>query len=182
MSITIYIACLSSYNNGFHFGRHFDLSNYQDKEDLLGDIKELVLDHPENPSRVKYGENPEEWAMHDIEGIDYKHVNTEWPDLQKLIDLNEVLESEGEENFQAMLELMDHMGFKEVSEAVSYAEDNFIGDFKDDAEMAWHIAEEVNGWDLSEGIGRYFNAEAFARDLNYSGDVFSCNGKYYWSR
>lgn len=182
MSIKIYIACLSSYNNDFLFGKHFDLDNYSDESDLLADIQEQIMDDPKNPSRVKYGETPEEWAMHDIEGIDYKYVNTEWPDLQKLIDLNTLLNEEGEENFTAILELKDHFGFKDIEEAKDYAEENYLGEFKSDEEMADYIAEEINGWDLSEGMGRYFDSEAYARDLQCGGDVLSISDRYYWNR
>lgn len=182
MSIKIYIACLSSYNNGFLFGKHFDLDNYTDSEDLLGDIQKEVLDSPENPSRVKYGENPEEWAMHDIEGIDYKHIGTEYPDLQKLIDLNEMLSSEGETVFETLLGLKSHMGFSTIAEAKDYYDENLLGEFESDSDMAYHIAEEVNCWNLSEGIGRYFDAEAFARYLTLGGNVFEVNGTYFWSR
>lgn len=182
MSIKIYITCLSSYNNGFLFGKHFDLDSYTDSEDLLKDIQEQVLDNPENPSRVKYGENPEEWAMHDIEGVDYKYVGTEYPDLQKLIDMNEILSDLGEEAFQTLLELKSDLGLDSIEEAKDYYDDNLIGEFKDDSELAYYIAEEVNCWDLSEGVGRYFDAELFARDLKMGGDVLKCNGNYFWSR
>lgn len=182
MSIKIYIACLSSYNNGFLFGKHFELDKFTDSEDLLEAIKTEVLDSAENPSRIKYGENPEEWAMHDIEGIDYKYINTEYPDLQQLIDMNDMMNDLGESTFEAVLGLKDNMGFKTIEEAKDYYEENLIGEFKDDAEMAYHIAEEVNCWDLSEGMGRYFDAEAFARDLTMGGDVLEVNGTYFWSR
>lgn len=177
--IKIYIACLASYNNGFLFGKWFDLDEYTDKDDLLNDINAQVLQSEENPAFLNCGENPEEWAMHDIEGIDYKYVGTEYPDLEKLIEMNEVLK---EGNGEAILGLMDHMGFDSISEAKEYYDDNLLGEFKDDAEMAEYIAEEVNGWDLSEGPGRYFDAEMFARDLTMGGDVFEVNGTYFWSR
>lgn len=171
--IKIYIACLSSYNNGFLFGKHFDLDDYTDKDDLLKDIQEQVLDAKDNPSRVKYGETPEEWAMHDIEGYDAK---TEYPDLQELIDLNELL---NEDNGEVILKLKDHQGIDSIDEAKSYYEDNYQGEFKSDEDFAYHIAEECMGWDLSEGIGRYFDAEAFARDLMF--EHFEIDGHYFAS-
>jgi antirestriction protein len=182
MSIKIYIACLSSYNNGFLFGKHFNLDQYSDSEELLADIQKDVLDNPENPSRLKYGENPEEWAMHDIEGIDYKHINTEYPDLQKLIDMNEMLSELGESAFNTLLGLKDNMGFDTLSEAKEYYDENLLGEFGSDEEMADYVAEEVNGWDMSEGPARYFDSSAFARDLTTGGDVFEIDGTYFWSR
>lgn len=182
MSIKIYIACLSSYNNGFLFGKHFDLDNFTNEDDLLEAIKDKVLDAKDNPSRVKYGENPEEWAMHDIEGIDYKHIGTEYPDLQKLIDMNEMMNELGEKEFETVLGLKSHMGFNTIEEAKEYYDENLIGEFSSDSDLAYHIAEEVNCWDLREGIGRYFDAESFARDLTMGGDVLEVDGVYFWSR
>lgn len=176
--IKIYIACLSSYNNGFLFGKWFDLDNYSDEEDLLEDIQKEVLDNPENPSRKKYGENPEEWAMHDIEGIDYGKIRTEYPDLSKLIELNELL---SEEHGEIILDLKDHLGLNSIEDAKEYHEDNHIGKFANENDMADYVAEHLNGWDLSSGIGRYFDSEAYARDLT-CGDIFNIDDHYYWSR
>jgi antirestriction protein len=171
--IKIYIACLSSYNNGFLFGKWFDLDEYTDKDDLLEAIQEQVLDSEDNPMRIKYGEKPEEWAMHDTEGYESK---TEYPDLQELIDLNELL---NEENGEIILKLKDHIGLDSIDDAKRYYEDNHQGEFKDDEEFAYHIAEEVMGWKLNEGMGRYFDAEAYARDLMF--EHFEIDGHYFAS-
>jgi len=179
--IKIYVACLSSYNSGYHFGKWLDLSNYSSGDDVLEAIQEEILDNEENPARKLYNEEPEEWAMHDIEGITYDQAGrTEWPDLDDLIEMNELLD-EDETKAEALFGIKDYMGFNTLKEASDFYDEKLIGEFKDEEEMAYYIAEEVNCWDLSDGPGRYFDAAQFARDLNYGGDVVEIGGTYFWA-
>lgn len=172
--IKIYVACLASYNNGFLFGQWFDLDDFSDKDELLEAIQEKILNASENPSRLKFGENPEEWAVHDYEGTEEK---SEWPDLGELIEKNELL---NEVNGEAILGVKEHLGLDTIEEAREYFTDNHIGEFSDLEALAYHVAEEVNGWKLDEGPGRYFDAEAYGRELDM--ETFEVNGHYFWSR
>lgn len=172
--IKAYFACLSSYNHGFLFGEWLDLDDYKDKDNLLEAIEKNILKNPKNPSRVKYGENPEEWAMHDIEGIDYDYIKTEYPDLDKLMEMNDLL---NDDNGEMILKVMSHFGFNSIEEAKNFHDENYQGEFKSWEDFAYYIAEEVNGWDLSSGIGRYFDAESFGRDLSF--DYVDIDGHIY---
>lgn len=174
--IKIYIACLASYNAGHLFGKWLDLDDYSSEEDVLKAIQKEIFDNPQNPVRKLYGETPEEWAMHDIEGIDYAKVKTEWPDFDDLIEMNDIL---NDKNGEIILGVKDHMGLDSVSDAKQYYEDNYQGEFKSWEDFAYHVAEECMGWKLDEGLGRYFDAEAFGRDLSY--EHFEIDGHYFIS-
>lgn len=172
--IKIYVACLASYNNGFLFGQWFDLDDFSDKDQLLEAIHEKILNAPENPSRLKYGEEPEEWSVHDYDtdctGLD----KSEYPDLEELIEINHLL---GETNGKAILGVKEYLGLDTIEEAREYFELNHIGEFSDLEALAYYVAEEVNGWNLDEGPGRYFDAEAYGRDLDI--ETFEVNGHYF---
>jgi antirestriction protein len=179
--IKIYIACLSSYNSGYLFGKWLDLSDYKNGDDVLEAIQEEILDNEENPMRKLYNEEPEEWAMHDIEGISYEQAGrTEWPDLDDLIEMNELLD-EDETKAEALFGIKDHMGFHTLREASDFYDEKLIGEFSSEEDMATYIAEQVNCWDLSDGVGRYFDATQFARDLSCGGDVVEIGGTYFWA-
>lgn len=176
--IKIYVACLASYNSGYLFGKWLDLDNYSSGDEVLTAIEEEITNCPENPMRKIHGEEPEEWAMHDIEGINYELAGrTEWPNFDDLIEMNEVL---NDDNGELILEIKDYLS-SDIQEAKEFFEEKHIGEFSSDTELADYIAEEINGWDLSEGIGRYFDSQAFARDLQYSGEVTEIGGHYFWA-
>lgn len=176
--IKVYIACLASYNSGYLFGKWLDLDNYNSGDEVLGAIQKEILDSELNPMLQNYGETPEEWAMHDIEGITYELAGrTEWPDMDKLLEMNEIL---NDDNGELILEIKDYLSADTIQEAKEFFENNHIGEFSRETELAYYIAEEINGWDLSDGLGRYFDAQQFARDL-LCGDVTEIGGHYFWA-
>ena len=176
--IKIYVACLASYNSGYLFGKWLDLDNYSSGDEVLEAIQKEILDSELNPMLQNYGETPEEWAMHDIEGISYELAGrTEWPDMDKLIEMNEVL---NDDNGELILEIKDYLS-SDIQEAKEFFDEKHIGEFSSDTELADYIAEEINGWDLSSGVGRYFDSEAFARDLQCGGEVTEIGGHYFWA-
>jgi antirestriction protein len=57
----------------------------------------------------------------------------------------------------------------------------FIGEFSSDTELGEHVADETGLLsEMPESLRRYFDYEAFGRDLAY--DTFEANGFYFWSR
>lgn len=175
MSIKIYIACLASYNNGFLHGKWFDLNDFNDADDLREAITNDVLESKDNPTTVKYGETCEEFAIHDFEapkGVDIK----EYSDLDELMEMNEIL---NDDNGEIILALKSHVGLDSIEAAKDYYDENHCGEFKSDTDFAFDVAENVMCWNLSEGIGRYFDAEAFARDLMF--EHFEIDGHYFRS-
>lgn len=172
MSIKIYVACLSSYNNGLLHGKWFDLNDFSDADDLRDSIQKEVLD--ESPMQGK--ENIiEEFAIHDFEAPKGADIG-EYSGLEELIEMNEIL---SDDNGEMILALKSHLGLDSLEKAKDYFDENYQGEFKSDEEFAWDIAENAMGWDLSEGIGRYFDAEAFARDLMF--EHFEIDGHYFRS-
>lgn len=175
MSIKIYVACLSSYNCGFLHGKWLDLDNYSDSEEVLAAIHDEILQAPNNPAKSKYNELCEEWAIHDFEAPEACRI-CEYDSIERLMEMNELLnDKDGEQ----ILAVKSDMGFDSIDEARRFHEDNYVGEFSNLSDLGYHFAEEVNGWDLSEGMGRYFDAEAYGRDLSY--DLTEVNGHYYFN-
>ena len=175
MTIKIYVACLASYNSGHLFGAWFDLKDFADADDLRDAIERDVLRSPKNPVNSVLAPC-EEFAIHDFEapkGVEIK----EYSDLDELFEMNEVL---SDDNGELILALKDHLGTgTSLQDAKEYLEENHCGEFKSDIEFADDIAENSMGWDMSTGIGRYFDSEAFARDLMF--EHFEIDGHYFRS-
>jgi len=171
--IRIYVACLASYNNGFLHGKWFDLKDFSNADDLRDAITSDVLESKDNPTTLKYGETCEEYAIHDFEAPKGIKIG-EYSDLDELMEMQEIL---ADDNGEIILALKDHLGSgTSLDDAKSYFEDNHRGEFKSDIDFADDAAESM-GWDLSSGVGRYFDSEAFARDLMF--EHFEIDGHYF---
>lgn len=173
--IKIYVACLASYNNGFLHGKWFDLDKFTDADDLQAAITNEVLESKDNPTMLKYGEKCEEYAIHDFEAPEACKIG-EYDSLERLFEMNDIL---NDDNGEVILSLKAHVGLDSIEEAKEYYDDNHCGEFKNDEEFAYDVAENCMSWNLSEGMGRYFDVEAFARDLMF--EHFEIDGHYFRS-
>lgn len=58
---------------------------------------------------------------------------------------------------------------------------HYIGEFSSDTEVAEHIVDETGLLsEIPDSVARYFDYEAYGRDLDMGGDVWSFNGHYFW--
>lgn len=149
----IYVACLAAYNNGILHGRWIDAT--ADADEMQEEINAMLAESPV--------EDAEEWAIHDTEGL---------PDtIGEFSGLEPVAE------FAALAEDFDYIDvhdltkivadFGSVEAARDALEDGFCGiydSFRDYADE--HADEMIACHDQQDSIiARYFDYEAFARDL-----------------
>lgn len=147
----IYVACLSSYNNGILYGKWIDASS--DVEEMQREIAAMLEASPMPEA--------EEWAIHDYE--DFPNLG-EYVGLEAIARIAEFAEEYayvfGPKDIAA---IVDHFGNAE--EAASRLEDDFIGHYDNFLEYATEYADEYLLGDMCDEVTYYFDYEAFARDL-----------------
>ena len=154
----IYVACLASYNAGKLHGAWIDATD----EDTINDGIASVLKTSTEPGA-------EEWAIHDYEGFGKAKIG-EYTDTATVARVAALIAEHGEV-FAALLsgycgEDLDHAetlmteGYRgEWSSLEAYAED-----FLDDTGAFENVPDDIR---------RYFDFEAYARDMECNGEVFT---------
>lgn len=98
--LSVYIACLASYNAGRLHGAWIDVEACHDADDIEEAIDWILATSPEPGA--------EEWAMHDSSGPPSYLSRTEQPDLDDLIEwadgLNAVIDSDEREAYRLACE------------------------------------------------------------------------------
>ena len=149
--IRIYAACLAAYNAGRLHGAWIDVTG--DADELQSGIDAMLNCSPEPGA--------EEWAIHDYEapGFDIEEYESV-TDLAHLADLHE----EHGDAFAAAYRM-----YGNVSDAES-ALDRYVGAFDGWLDMAEQYADEGLLGEIPEQLVRYFDYDAFARDLEHEHD------------
>ena len=163
----IYIASLSDYNAGLLHGAWFDLSYYDDVDELYSAIKSQVLET--SPTAHAEGlKAAEEFAIHDYDGI-YPSGLGEYESLSDLMEIQDCLNQcpsyEEEEAF--CIWLTDIQGWRS-GEPIYYSdfEDAYCGKYNSKEDYAYEFIEETGMLsELPEWAQRYFDYEAYARDM-----------------
>lgn len=144
----IYVACLASYNSGILHGRWIVPSS--DEETLQSQIDRMLKD-----SSIP---NAEEWAVHDYN--DFYNLG-EHPNLADICKLAGAYEEHGLEKVNGFLENWS-------VEDLEHIEDAYYGEYSDFSEFAQDLAEScIEGLNDDSTLARYFNWEAWERDLSY---------------
>lgn len=155
--LSIYVASLSDYNAGILHGRW--ISCRQDADTIRKEIEAMLA---ASPCATRYNEAAEEWAIHDFDfmGLDL----SESEDLDLLAELAEALDEHGE----PLAAYLDHLGTRDASGF----EDAYCGTYDSEQDYAYALADEFMPHDAPDFLTRYFDYEAFARDL-FMCDCFS---------
>tara|TARA_R100000234_G_C4954115_1_gene158773 strand:+ start:241 stop:819 length:579 start_codon:yes stop_codon:yes gene_type:complete len=164
---SIYVACLSSYNNGILHGKWIKLLTkkpYQDEEVWEFD-KNYIQDEINSMLKSSKMPNSEEWAIHDYDNfIDLG----EYPSIDEIENYMYAIEKHGYEVVK---------GFKEMypSEDISSLDDRTYhtgyASFKEYAEQ--HAdACLLSSYSQDSAILRYFDYESYAKDLEYDYSVY----------
>lgn len=166
----IYVASLSDYNAGILHGVWIDAT--QDPEDIQYDIDVMLA---ESPTAKAEGVPAEEYAVHDWEGFHGCFGSSEWPDLEAVSTVANLLVEYGEPF--AVWFGAEKYAFHDWESSSDEWADQFADQFRGEWESLADYAEE-----LLDGTGQltalprrlysYFNFEAYGRDLNLSGDVW----------
>lgn len=148
----IYVACLASYNNSKLHGRWIDCD--MGVEHVESEIQAMLAESPEKGA--------EEWAIHDSEGFAGYKVGS-LDDISELCDLAEAIEEFGEPLYALLTEEVD------AERAIYIMNDGFLGEYNSKEEYAEQYLDDTE--QLSDFAKRYFDYEAFARDVEINGDV-----------
>lgn len=148
----IYVACLSSYNDGKLVGAWIDCD--QDAEDVLAEISESI--------------NGEEWAIHDSENW-HGYTVDEYDNIEDLCLLAAAFSNHG----PWIVPLVDNAG--SIQAAIDAADNDspFEGEFDSLEDWAENYFESTGELDKSSTLARYFDYERFARDCELSGDIWT---------
>jgi antirestriction protein len=186
----IYVACLASYNAGCLHGAWIDCTDLDSMQDQVNAIlraspepnvfvtcpdcngtKEKVLGHNSETGETRVGPcetckgrgtvpSSEEFAIHDHEG--FGGLIEEYTSLTRVAALAEAIEEHG----AAFIAFMENRGnADDIGETVEAFTDAYRGEWDSEQKFAENLLDElgeIKGDSLAE---RYFDYEAFTRDL-----------------
>lgn len=163
--VKIYVGTYAKYNNGSIFGEWLTLSDYSDLEEFYDACRELHKDEEDPEFMFQDYEMPELFKNSIWEsGID-----------EDIFELAEAMEGKDIDMISAYVSLM---GKKLTPELIEQAEERFNGQFDSYTDLAEDYAEQTGMLSkVPESIQRYFDFEAFGRDLAY--DFMEENGYYF---
>jgi antirestriction protein len=165
----IYVACLASYNAGQLHGEWIDPA--QDLEDLHNEIQAMLAASPTRGA--------EEWAIHDYEGFTPLNLG-EHPSLDQVREIALLIEEHG----PAYAAYADYVGLGPATG--TGFKDAYKGTWNSFLAYAKDYVNSVATLDkIPEELRRYFDYEAYARDLDSSGDcysIFCAEGVYVFGR
>jgi antirestriction protein len=170
----IYVGTYRKYNEGSLFGKWLDLTNFSSKDEFYDACKELHEDE----------EDPE-FMFQDWEYIPDFLIGESWlsDEVFEYFEAIEGMDKERAEGLEVYREFIIGDSYQiSVSELVEQFEDCYQGYYEGNAEV--EFAEEYAAMTglleaVSEKIVRYFDYEAYARDLfsdgfvEWDGHVFS---------
>lgn len=169
----IYVASLSDYNAGILHGAWFDLSVYDDADELYQDIYKVVLST--SPTAHSEGlDAAEEYAIHDYDDTRPSGLG-EYESLSDLMEIQDCLNlCSSYEEEEAFCAWMDETGNNPDYRSF---EDAYCGKYDSEEDYAYQYIEETGMLDsLPEWAQRYFDYEAFARDLFLDGYTMTNEG------
>lgn len=152
---SIYVACLSAYNNGKIHGKWINC-DYTTADKIQEQIDAILAASPEPDA--------EEYAIHDYEGFGSYKVS-EHEDLEDLVKLADLIEEHGEVAL-ALTKQEVHIDRIEL-----LATDGFLGEYRSKDDWAEQWLTDTGILPDNQMVRNYFNYEAFARDCELNGDV-----------
>lgn len=151
MEIKLYVANLGKYNEGI----------------LQGEWFTLPVDMKEVAEKIGLNEVYEEWAIHDYEA---PFKIEEYNSIDKLNEVAEQLQNLDEEDSIIESILGNFSTIEEGLEILENRDYMVYVDCKDMTEVAYEYAEQTDILEgASETIARYFDYEAFGRDMGIEG-------------
>lgn len=162
----IYVASLSDYNAGYLHGEWIDAT--QDAEDIQNDVGAML---EASPTAKAEGLPAKEWAIHDYDG--FHGINlSEWESFQTVSALAQLLEKHG----SAFAAWWANDSSHDLYDAEDAFTEQYQGEWDSLEDYAREWLEDTGAFsEMTELAERYFNLEVYARDLQYSGDVWTAD-------
>lgn len=161
----IYVACLSSYNNGDTHGAWIDCED-KTAEELQEEVNEMLASSKQDGA--------EEYSIYDMEGFPDTLVgeNTAITEVAEIMQA--IQEQEHEEAFIAMVNYSTTL-----TEAISRMED-YLGEHDSFEDFAEEWLESSGTMErIPEDLQKYFDLEAYTRDLEHTFTVLESDD---WGR
>lgn len=158
----VYVACLSSYNNGILHGAWCDAV---DADSLNENIQAILKASPMHDA--------EEWAIHDYEGFGSLYTKLgENPNIEQLCKVGESLrEFDNQHSLEAdvLAEFISDFGLdiEDMDDVMQEFEDRFQGVHDTFEEFAENLFDELYLHTVPDNVKNYIDYEKFARDLSY---------------
>lgn len=156
MKLSIYLACLAAYNNGYLHGAWIEAN--QDVDSLKAEVKTMLASSPIP--------NAEEFAIYDYEGFGEGMIS-EYSSLEKVAELAEFIAEHGELGS----EVMSHF-CGDLKDARRALDESYHSEFSSEEDFAYYWIHEVDGREVSDYLANYIDYQAIARDFFIS-DFFS---------
>ncbi len=156
----IYVACLASYNSGDLYGKWIDAT--QSVARIREEIEVMLRFSPQLGA--------EEWAIHDYENFG-KVSLSEYEDLERVSRAALLIK----EFPEAAADVIDYYGgLRELDEAEEALRERYHGRWAEPEDWAEDLLQEQGDWEqIPEHLRRYLDLEAYVRDLEMSGDIFT---------
>jgi antirestriction protein len=166
----VYVACLSSYNNGILHGAWCDAV---DADSLNENIQAILKASPMHDA--------EEWAIHDYEGFGSLYTKLgENPKIETLCKLGEALQGLSNKHDLAydytyelgadvLAEFISDFGLdiEDMDDVMQEFENRFQGVHDTFEEFAENLFDELYLHTVPDDVKNYIDYEKFARDLSY---------------
>lgn len=180
--LRFYAACLASYNNGVLHGAWIDASDDVDAmqcaiADMLrrSQFPNVQVQHPDTGETVP---SAEEWAIHDYDGA-VPHGLGEYPGLALIAAWVEVLDAAESAGIpgEVAAKVAENYGEPhngEFAETLECIAERYCGEHDSLTAYAESFVDDTGMLSgIDETIARYFDFEAFGRDMQLGGDVFT---------
>lgn len=165
--LRIYLTNLGKYNEGMLIGEWVDLP--VSEEELEKVFKRIGI----NDEYEEYFITDYESDVDGLKVGEYENVD----DLNELAEALEDLDSEEENVLSVMLE--DGCTFEEVLEKIKDRDYMVYYNCDSMEDVAYQVVEESGLLDgVPEKVARYFNYEAYGRDLEIEGTFYQINNAY----
>ena len=166
----LFVSDYGTYNEIGILGKWFDLTDYSDEIDFLEAqteyFKELDKEYP-------LLNGPREEPMYqDFEGFPsslyYESMGESGlKEIYEYINfVNDELSGD-EEASEAFIEMMENIGYKDVSSAIVNWNYNFQGQYKEFSDFAYEMFESEFSY-IEDRISYYFDHDKYDSDLRYS--------------
>lgn len=176
---TAWVGCLGCYNNGALVGKWLEGESCADLE-AAGLARIETHGDYTAPRCVRCG--GDEFAVLDHENYgDLLDGECSVPEAQAVARAIATIETRCFDVVAvAAFASNHHLDIASFDEWVSDFEDSYIGEMSLDEYAAQHIEDTGMLSGVPDSVARYFDYEAFARDLSY--DIWESNGYLFWNR
>ena len=174
--IKVFLTNLGKYNEGELLGEWVELPATQ--EELTKVFDRIQICHDKVDYSDECGNPYEEYFITDyetdIEGVEVGEYSN-LDELNELAEQLDALEEDSQKAIQAML--LDGYTFNEALEKAINGDYTIYFDCDNMTDVAYEIVEECGYLNnMPETIARYFDYEAFGRDLNIGGRFYNIDG------